>query len=183
MSRNLRDFTTAVYGFDAVVRRAPSSAWSAPSACDDWTGADVVEHFRGVAGGVISFASGAEIKPEKPSDDPAADWIRLRDALLESLDVPGCLQREADTPFGHMTVDRFIGILGVDPLCHTFDLAVAAGVDPALDPGLVERYHGNLVKAGDALRMPGMFGPAIDPPADATPAEAFIALAGRNPRP
>lgn len=28
MSRNLRDFTKAIYGFDAVVRRPPSTAWS-----------------------------------------------------------------------------------------------------------------------------------------------------------
>ena len=183
MSRNLRDFSLAVHGFDAVVRRCPESAWTSASACDGWTGADVVEHFIGVASGVIALASGAEIKPEKPSGDPAADWMRVRDALLESLDVPGCLQREGDTPFGHMTVDRFIGILGVDPLCHTFDLAVAGGVDAALDPRLVERYHGNLRKAGDALRIPGMFGPEVEAPADATPAEAFIAFAGRDPRP
>ncbi|WP_436795497.1 hypothetical protein [Actinospongicola halichondriae] len=40
----------------------------------------------------------------------------------------------------------------------------------------------NLTKAGDALRVPGMFGPEVEAPADATPAEAFIAFAGRNPR-
>lgn len=85
--------------------------------------------------------------------------------------------------FGHMTVDRLIGILGIDPLCHTFDLSVAAGVDPALDDGLVARYHGNLRKAGDMSRVPGMFGPEVEAPADATPAEAFLAFAGRNPRP
>lgn len=183
MSRNLRDFTKAIHGFDAVVRRAPDSAWSAPSACEGWSGADVVEHVCGVASGVIGLASGTEPTAPAATGDHVADWITTRDALLEALDAPGCLQREGATPFGEMTVDRFIGILGVDPLCHTFDLAVAAGVDPALDPGLVERYHGNLVKAGDALRMPGMFGPAVDAPADATPAEAFIAFAGRDPRP
>lgn len=183
MSRNLRDFTKAIHGFDAVVRRAPDSAWTAPSACDGWTGADVVEHVCGVASGVIGLAGGNQPDPATGTGDPVAGWIATRDALLEALDAPGCLQREGDTPFGAMTVDRFIGILGVDPLCHTFDLAVAAGVDPALDPGLVERYHGNLVKAGDALRVPGMFGPAIDPPVGATRAEAFVALAGRNPRP
>ena len=183
MSRNLRDFTKAVYGFDAVVRRAPESAWTAASACEGWTGTDVVEHVRGVASGVVALATNAKIKPAKPSGDPVADWATMRDDLLDALDQPGCLQQEGDTPFGPMTVDRFLGILGVDPLCHTFDLAVAAGIDPALDPGLVERYHGNLRKAGDSIRVPGLFGPAVEPPADATPAEAFIAFTGRNPRP
>lgn len=183
VSRNLRDFTRAVYGFDAVVRRAPSAAWTAPSACEGWTGRDVLDHFRDVASGVAALAGGGRVAAPARVDDPPADWIGVRNSLLEALDTPGCLQREGDTPFGHMTVDRFVGILGVDPLCHTFDLAVAAGVDPALDPGLVERYHRNLQKAGDAIRVPGMFGPALEPPADATPAERFLALAGRDPRP
>jgi uncharacterized protein (TIGR03086 family) len=183
MSRNLRDFTKAVYGFDAVVRRAPASAWTSPSACEGWTGADVLSHFRDVASGVIALASAGTIEAPTTTGDPASDWNAVRDALLEALDQPGCLQREGDTPFGHMTVDRFIGILGVDPLCHTFDLAVAAGVDPALDDALVDRYDRNLRKAGDMLRVPGMFGPEVEPPADATPAEAFLAFAGRNPRP
>ena len=183
MSRNLRDFTKAVYGFDAVVRRARESAWTAPSACEGWTGADVVEHFCGVAGGIIATATGGSFTPPTRSGDPVADWVAVRDALLEALDRPGCLQREDDTIFGHMSVDRLIGILGIDPLCHTFDLAVAAGVDPALDEGLVERYHRNLRRGGDAIRVEGMFGPEVEAPADATPAEAFLACAGRNPRP
>ena len=183
MSRNLRDFTKAVYGFDAVVRRAPETTWTAPSACEGWTGADVVSHVRDIAGGVIALASDGGMELPAATGDPAADWTALRETLLEALDQPACLQREGETPFGHMTVDRLIGILGVDPLCHTFDLAVAAGVDPALDDALVERYDRNLHKAGDMIRSPGMFGPEVDAPADATPAEAFLAFAGRNPGP
>lgn len=183
MSKNLRDFVKAIYGFDGVVRRTPAAGWAAPSACDDWTGADVVDHVVGVVSGVTAMAAGTPPPEPVPSDDRAADWAAARDGLLVALDEPGCLQREGETPFGTMTVDRFIGILGVDPLCHTFDLAVAAGVDPALDPALVERYHGQLTKAGDAVRIPGFFGAEAEAPADATPAEAFIAFTGRNPRP
>jgi uncharacterized protein (TIGR03086 family) len=183
MSRNLRDFTKAVYGFDAVLRRAPASAWTSPSACEGWTGADVVAHVCDVARGIASSASGGSVAVPSATGDPVADWTAARDALLESLDQPGCLQREGDSPFGRMTVDRLLGIVGIDPLCHTFDLAVAAGVDAALDPGLAERYHANLRRGGDAVRVEGMFGPEVEPPPDATPAEAFLAFAGRNPRP
>ena len=180
MSRNLRDFVNAVYTFDAVVRRTHADAWSSPSACDGWTGRDVVEHCIGVAGLVTTMAGGT---PATSTGDPATDWTACRDALLTALDQPDCLQREGDTPFGRLTVDQLIGILGMDPVCHAYDLSVAAGVDPALDPALMERYQGQLEQAGDFARGEGMFGAPVEPPADATRTERFIAFTGRNPRP
>ena len=180
MSRNLRDYVNAVYTFDAVVRRTPSDALAQPSGCEGWTGADVVDHCIDVAGMVAGMAGG---EPPARTGDAAADWAACRDALLAALDQPDCLQREDETPFGRLSVDQLIGILGVDPLCHAYDLSVAAGVDPALDPALMDRYERQLAGAGDAIRREGMFAPPVDPPPDATRTERFIAFTGRNPRP
>ena len=45
----------------------------------------------------------------RANDDPVAVWNRGRDHVLEALDHPGTLQTEARSPWGHPTVDAFLG--------------------------------------------------------------------------
>jgi len=47
MSTNLRNYTKALYGFDAVVQRVPEDRWDADSPCDGWSARDVVTHACG----------------------------------------------------------------------------------------------------------------------------------------
>ena len=180
MSERLRRFTKAVYGFDAVVRRVDPGRWDEPSPCEEWSAGDVVQHQVDVMNMVTTAAGGDPGVVE--DDDPVARWAAARDAVLAALDTQGALQRQAETPFGEMSVDRLVGILAVDPLAHTWDLATATGMDPALDEELCERGTRQLEKAGDVLRGPGLSGPAVevDPGADA--ASRFVAMAGRTPR-
>ena len=49
----------------------------------------------------------------------------------------GALDTQIKTPFGEMPVDTFLGILVLDALTHTWDLARATGLDDNLDPELV----------------------------------------------
>jgi hypothetical protein len=81
-----------------------------------------------------------------------------------------------------MSVDRFLGIVALDPLTHAWDLGQATGVPAVLDPDLSDRYTEQLEKAGDAIRGPGMFGAEVDLGADADPADRYLSVAGRDPR-
>jgi uncharacterized protein (TIGR03086 family) len=186
MSEKLRRFQRAIYGFDAVVRRVPPDRWGSPSPCPDWTAAAVVGHQVGVMAMMAAAARGSEspyvgTPDEAAGDDPAAAWARAREDVLDALDHQGALQREAETPFGRMTVDRFLGMLYVDPLTHTWDLAMAAGVDPALDEELCRLGYERLDRAGDLIRGPGMYGARIDVPESAPAADRFVAVTGRDP--
>ena len=180
MSERLRRFTKAVYGFDAVVRRVDPARWDDPSPCEGWTARDVAQHQVDVMNMVATSAGGEAGLVD--SDDPVDRWAAARDAVLAALDTQGALQRDAETPFGRMPVDRFVGILAVDPLTHTWDLATATGLDPALDPELCERGAAQLERAGDMIRGPGLYGPPVEVAPDADPATRFVAVTGRTPR-
>jgi uncharacterized protein (TIGR03086 family) len=187
MSDKLRRFQRAVYGFDAVVRRVPPDKWDAQSPCPDWTARDVVGHQVGVMSMVAAAARGEDApwvgEPrEAAGDDPAAAWAKVREELLDALDHQGALQREADTPFGRMTVDRFLGMLYVDPLTHTWDLATAVGVDPALDEELCRMGQERLARAGDLIRGPGMYGKKVEVGEHPSAAALFVAETGRDPK-
>ena len=186
MSDKLRRFTKAIYGFDAVVNRVGDDQWDVDTPCDGWKVRDVVDHQVAIMGMVAAMARGEspEINLQTeagPGDDPRAAWADTRDELLAALDTQGALQREADTPFGHMTVDRFVGILAIDPLTHTWDIATAVGIDPALDEDLCVKGARQLERAGEMIRGPGMYGPAVAVADDADAITRFIAISGRTP--
>ncbi len=186
MSEKLRRFTKAVYGFDAVVRRV-GGAWDQPSPCPEWTARDVAGHQVQVMSLVADAARGStEPRPlmsvtEAAGDQPEEAWAAARDDLLDALDTEGALQRETDTPFGRMAVDRFVGILYVDPLAHTWDLAAAAGIDAALDEVLCQSGAAQLERAGELIRGPGMYGDALPVSQGDDPASRFLEVAGRDP--
>ena len=181
MSSNLRKYVQALYGFDAVVQRVDPGCWQDASPCAGWVARDVVAHSIDVTNGVTKLAGGAaSADATSVADDPVAAWADARDRAVSALDSAGALQREADTPFGHMTIDQFIGILYVDPLTHTWDLARATGQQPVLDEGLCADGIAQLTAAGDAIRVEGMFEPPVEPPADADMATRFAAFTGRQ---
>lgn len=183
MSENLRRYTRALYGFDAVIRRTPSDAWSNPSPCEGWTAADVVAHNVGMNHMIAGFTrgDGAPHADHVASDDPAGSWAASLGELLAALDTEGALQRVAMTPWGELPVEKFLGFVWVDPLIHTWDLAVAVGQEPALDGDLVEQGAARLERAGDSLVGPGRFQAAVAVGDGASTLERFISLSGRTP--
>ena len=68
MSENLRNFTKAIYGMDAVVQRVPVDAWDNGSPCEGWTARDVVGHQAGVLNGVAQIARTGEMAMPVPPD-------------------------------------------------------------------------------------------------------------------
>jgi hypothetical protein len=52
-------------------------------------------------------------------------------------------------PWGHTTVDEFLGLVFYDPLVHTWGLARAVNQPVILDPALVERVLAVLKRPGD----------------------------------
>lgn len=183
MSENLRRHIRALYGFDAVVRRTPASAWANESPCEGWTAADVVAHNVGMNRMITGFTrgDGAPHAEHVVADEPAASWKASLEEVLAALDHDGALRTVAMTPWGELAVEKFLGFVWVDPLIHTWDLAVAVGQEPALDPDLVEQGVARLERAGDSLVGPGRFRPAVSVDDDASPLQRFIALSGRTP--
>jgi uncharacterized protein (TIGR03086 family) len=186
VSDSLRTFTKSLFGFDAVVQRVRDDQWDDPSPCEEWTARDVLGHNIMMQQMIGAFARG-ETPPGVTDtaalvgDDPIDSWNTARDQVLEALDSDGALQRMGATPFGEMPVDRFLRVVAVDPLTHTWDLATATGQDTVLDEGLMEAGLSQLIKAGDAIRGPGAFSAAVEVADDADLMSRFVAITGRQP--
>ncbi len=184
MSANLRVFTEAVYAFDAVVARMPADAWDNPSACEGWSGRDVVEHQCAVLNGVTAMATTGEMaRPAPPEDvsDPVATWRRTRDDLLAALDRPGVLQQKGPFWFDLPDIDATIGFVTWDPMTHAWDLARCADLDPALNPALVERVLAQVEQRTDQLSGSGRTAAPLAVDADAPVLERYLAAVGRKP--
>jgi hypothetical protein len=66
---------------------------------------------------------------------------------------------------------------------HAWDLARAAGLPhhEAIDGAEIDRVRSDAESMGDALRSPGICGPATDAAPDATPQDTLLAFLGRRP--
>ena len=71
-----------------------------------------------------------------------------------------------------------------DVLIHTWDLARAAGLDEALDPGEVARNAAGVEamppEVDQAMRDSGHYGPRVEVPADADAQTRLLAFMGRR---
>ncbi len=183
MSDNARTFLKALYGFDATVARTAPERWRDRSPCEAWTAADVVAHTVAMNHMIADFTEGrgADRPDESHRGDPVETWQQSFELVQASLDTRGALQTVSKTPWGEMPVEKFLGFVWVDPLIHTWDLAMATGQEPRLDAGLVEQGYRRLQRAGDSLRGEGRFGPAVVETDDMDMAARFIAITGRDP--
>lgn len=155
--------------------------WDAPTPVAEWTAGDIVEHLLDWFPRSLREWTG-DIVSDVPSRS-LAERFRLRSVeiqallddratarkVIESGDLAGLTLAEA--------IDRFYN---VDLFVHTWDLARAAGVDVLLDGSYAEALHGAMAPNSDALRAPGLFGPAVDTDS-ADPVDRLVAFLGRDP--
>lgn len=184
MSENLRKYTKALYMLDAVAQRVPGDAWDNQSCCDGWTARQTAGHASWLIRNVGSLASGKGPIAEQPEaevvgDDPAASVRAIVNETIVALDQQGALARVANTPFGEMPIDAFIGIVWVDPMTHAWDVADATGVAHGIDADTAAAAHAQMLPMSEMLRGPGMFNAVADPSGDDA-LSAFIAFTGRT---
>ncbi|MFV0259740.1 MAG: TIGR03086 family metal-binding protein [Acidimicrobiales bacterium] len=186
MSENLRRYQQAMFGFDAVARRMTPDQWDAPSKCEGWSNREVAGH---VIWGVQRMAAGLGVgqPPAEASEaevagaDPTATWVESRDRVMRALDRQGALATVIDSPFGPQPADELLRISTADVYTHTWDVGAAVGIDPALDPEVAEALYPMLAAFGDGLRGPGMMGPEVAVPGDASIVDQWLGLLGRRP--
>lgn len=183
MSENLRNFTAAVYGFDAVVQRMPAEAWDAASACDGWSGRELLEHQCAVLNGVAAIGSSGQMARPTPSEDmsdPVAAWNQCRDELLSTLDKPGVLNQQGPFWFDAATVDDLIGVVQWDPLAHAWDLAQTCGIEPCLNEAVAASSLATIEAIQPMLIESGRIGQPVEVPSDAPASVRFLGATGRS---
>lgn len=155
-----------------------------PTPCADWKVRDLFAH---LTGGATTFA--AVVRGEEPpaSLDAPADPIVTAACSAAIADIdeafrgPGALERTIATPFGEMPGETFARILAFDVLMHTWDLATATGRTVDVPDGVVAEIDGFARAAvRPEMRVPGLFGPEVEPPSGATTLERLVAFSGRT---
>lgn len=184
MSESLRKYTRGVYALDAVVQRVPQEQWDAPSCCEGWTAREAAGHAAWLIKNVGNLAADAGPTAEQPEaevlgDDPGTAFRAIVATTMAALDQEGALQRIAQTPFGEMPLDRFLGVVWVDPMIHAWDVADATGIDHGIDQASAQQAFDQLSPVLDNLRGPGMFADAVDAAGDDAVAR-LIAVTGRT---
>jgi uncharacterized protein (TIGR03086 family) len=167
--------------FAATVAAVPDDRWGAPSPCEDWTARDVLRHV--VDNHTLFFGFVDRKMPEGPSvdDDPVGAFAHARACMLDELEDPERAGTEYEGMFGTRTfewaVDQF---LSGDLMLHRWDLGTAAGLDVEIPRQDIEQAWKDAEFYGDSARAPGVFGPALDPPADADEQTKLLAFTGRR---
>jgi uncharacterized protein (TIGR03086 family) len=175
-------YRTVADGFTATLAGVPAGRWDAPSPCPDWTAREVAAHVVLTHRRVLAMAGGPEPVEVGADDDLGVAWEEASDALLGAVSDPEVRDRVVTARFGDMPFGDIVSrMVCADTLIHTWDLARAVGEDERLDPESVTHVATFLATAGDAVRSPGGFGPALEPPAGADEQTRLICLAGRAP--
>lgn len=169
--------------FDRLIASVPADRWDAPSPCDGWTALEVVRH---VVDTELDLLGRMEF--ERPAVDdlePLDAWPLVRTAMAAALDDPACAGFAYDGYFGPTTfgatVDQFYSF---DLVLHRWDIARATGLrqHEEIEPNEIVRIRTDAAGFGEAMRMPGVIGPEVPAPADATDEERLLAWLGRDPR-
>lgn len=169
--------------------RAGADRLGLPSACSDWSIADVVRHVTGIQaehGGaaLLGRALGAnDLTAEHQAvTTDSSDWeaVEQWEALAAQLRTAA---HEADEEAFHP-----LPLATLDMALHAWDIrwgAVRVGLASNLEfpTDLLDWMEAYRERANEeAIRKPGIFGQPVEPPADATRSERFAAWTGRQPR-
>jgi uncharacterized protein (TIGR03086 family) len=175
-------YTSLADQFGARVEAVPEGAWSNPAPCEGWTARDVVEHIVGGQGSLITAITGAAPAVAEGAD-PKEAWRASYAATKVALEQPGALDKVVPGPAGEMDLTTLVGrFMSNDVLVHTWDLARATGGDERIDPIAVTQAHSGMKPMDEMIRRPGVFGPKVEPAADADEQEQFLNFLGRTTR-
>jgi len=176
--------------FGDVVDRVDDAAWSAPSPCEGWTALDVLGHLGSAIRFGVAAMRGEEFpwpEVDRPADlvdaEPKAYWALIGGQARATL-VGVDLDAEVDTPMGRRTVGDRLAFPAVDLFVHAWDIGTSTGLPVEVPEDIIDFAHAFIDPMPTEMVRGGgrAFGPEVEPPADATPTESFIAWTGRTPR-
>jgi uncharacterized protein (TIGR03086 family) len=156
--------------------------WDAPTPCADWSVRDLVNHVAGEGLWAVPLLEGRTIEEvgdrfegDVLGEDPVA-------AALEA--VAGAVAADTDRATVHLSygeedTGEYLHQLAADHLVHGWDLAVATGGDPTLDPDLVAEVGAWFADREELYRSAGVIGPRADGGGD--PQADLLAGFGRDP--
>ncbi len=181
-------YARTVAEWTGVVGRLDATQWELTSTpCTDWSVRDLVNHVVGEDLWTAPLLEGSTIEEvgdrfdgdllgEEPSARARAAADEAVAAVAEWLPLGGTVALS----YGEEQVGEYVHQLAADHLVHAWDLAVATGADPALDPEVVDAVSKWYADREEVYRSAGIVGPrGPEPGTDAQ--SRLIAAFGRDP--
>jgi uncharacterized protein (TIGR03086 family) len=185
-SDSAADAIEAMALFGSVLQQVHDEHLELETPCSDWNVEALISHVvLGDASVSMLFEerplpTGVTIDPSLLGPNPMATWRGTALSAIEALRLPGAMEQIVEHPTGRRPGAVVAGFRLVDVLGHTWDLAMATGVDLEIPHRLAEAALEFLYPMVDRLRDSDFFGPAVEPPPDSDPPTRFLALIGRR---
>jgi uncharacterized protein (TIGR03086 family) len=125
-------------------------------------------------------AVGDRLDGDVLGDDPATAYDASAKVAADTFEAPGALEAPCAVSYGPVPGSVYAGHRFLDVLVHGWDLAVATGQDPTLDPQLVRGCLDVVEPQLSLLQASGAFGPALETTGDADPQTRLLAMLGRR---
>ncbi|GEK80226.1 DinB family protein [Agrococcus baldri] len=169
--------------------RAGADRLGLPSACTEWSIADVIRHTTGVQS---EYGGSALLGRALGENDLTAEHesVMASSTDWEAVEAWELLATQLRTAAHEAGEDAFhpLPLATLDMALHAWDIrwgAVRVGLASNLEfpADLLEWMEDYRDRANEeAIRKPGVFASPVEPPADATRSERFAAWTGRHPR-
>jgi uncharacterized protein (TIGR03086 family) len=157
---------------------------SAPTPCSDFDVKALLNHlFMGMHMLTTAAKSGkAEVlEGDIVGPDPAKQYDEARAKLLEAIREPGVFDKNWEMPFAALPGQVMAGIAFWEHLAHGWDIAKATGQDATIPDDLAQEALDSVTPMDAMIRMPGVCGPKVDVPSDASITDRLVGFLGRQP--
>ena len=182
-------FSRASTATAGVLAGVDPKAMDGATPCASWNVQQLLNHVVGVP---HLFAAVGETgkPPEQMTDDFtqgdfAGRYGEACDRVVQAFSAPGAMERTYTLPFGDVPAAVVLGIASTDTFVHGWDLARATGqptadLDPELAEKLLENARRSVPESFRGQDGKAAFGPEVEPPPGAAPADRLAAFMGRR---
>lgn len=169
-----------------IVANITADQFGDPTPCEDFDVGALVNHLGAGNHRYVAIARGqpADSVPLTGDvvDDLLPSYRESAAAVSKAWADPALLKRPVCLPFGEVPGAVALGVHTVEAIVHGWDLATATGQPTELDPDLYPVAWEHSKTVDDSFRGPGRpFGPAVEPPPDASDTDRLMAWLGRQP--
>jgi uncharacterized protein (TIGR03086 family) len=171
-----------------VVHQVRPGQWAEPTPCAEWDVRELVNHLVVEHLWVPLLLEGATIAEvgdrfdgDQLGDDPAGRWKEAAEASQAAWDAPGAWERTVELSFGRNPASLYASQMCADLLIHAWDLARAVDAAEPADPELVRLVLADVGPMADLGRAAGVFGPAVQVPANSDDLTRLLGITGRDP--
>jgi uncharacterized protein (TIGR03086 family) len=181
-------YRDSVAAFAEKVANVRLDQWNAPTPCSDWDVRALVNHVVYEQRWSVPLFAGATIaevgdrfEGDLLGDDPALSAAEAAEDAKAAVSETGALERVVHLSIGDTRAVEYVWQLLADHLIHGWDLAVATGSDPKLDPEAVHACRDWFTHRERRYRDAGIIGPRRDLGPNASVQDELLAAFGRDP--